>query len=409
MKHFFWIAVALIVVLLLMAVFTAGRPETFVVGQALPPGKIQPQVVAIWDRAYLLAPDGSLWAWGGTQYGSADIQLPRRSEIPRQIGTNRDWMKFSAGISHVLAIKSDHSLWGWGHNIWGELGASPASNGIPVRIDLGNDWQEVSLGNHHNLALKTNGSLWAWGLNREGQVGDPARTNWFSPQEILPGSRWRAISARGFNSYALRDDGTIWRWGFSTLPGNPKHDFEPRQIGDGTNWVAISAGDYHLLALNRDGSVWVHGPNAHLVAPHHTMSSVGGFAQLGSDYDWSEVHSGANYVTLRKADGSWWISGWLGKTHHDTPDRIEWTMDPWAFSSSGNTTILLAKDGGLWTWGDRLGSKQPRNIAKEALVWLLGQMSGSRSASPIGPIVDNEPHRVWNLPEQTNHPVANRP
>jgi len=413
MKRLSWILIALIAfVALLVLVITSGRrADAFVVGQPLPRGKIHPQVCATWDRAYLLAPDGSLWAWGGTRFGNADVQLPGASEIPRPVGTNHDWVKFSAGLSHVLAITADGSLWGWGDNSSGGLGVvSPASSTVPLRIGSENDWQEVSVASH-SLAIKTNGSLWAWGLNREGQVGDSAQTNWFEPREILPGSRWRAISTGHFNSYALRTDGTLWRWGLDPLAPGTKHDFTPRQLGDDTNWVAISAGEFHLLALKRDGSVWLHGQNAHLVAPRDALSSVSGLVQFGRDQDWREIYSGANCVTLRKADGSWWVCGLLarGKARVDTPRRIEWAMDPWAFSGGGSTGILLAKDGNLWSWGDRLGSKAPRNLLKDGLQWFERLLSGRRGfrANP-DPIVDTAPHKVWSLPAQTTQsPDAN--
>lgn len=411
MKRLLWIAITLlafVVVLVLVTTLVGRRDAAFVFGPPLPPGKVCPEVSATWDRAYLLAPDGSMWAWGGTQFGSADIQLPGRSETPRQLGTNTDWRKFSASWVHVIAIKDDGSLWGWGNNGDGELGVDRfASTNTPIRLGRHHDWQDVRVGAGHTLALKTNGSLWAWGQNREGQVGDPARTNWFEPQEILPGTRWRAISAGYFNSYALRDDGTLWRWGLDPVTGGANHNLAPRQLGNATNWVAISAGEYHLMALARDGSIWVHGQNAHMVSPRDAAGSVTGLVQVGRDQDWREIYSGGNHVTLRKADGSWWVCGNrnLGNSRPAPPQQIEWTMEPWAFSASGRTGILLAKDGNLWTWGERLGSTGPRQIVKET-VWRLRRLLSGRgfTAGNPQPLVDGTPHKVWSLPPHIARP-----
>jgi alpha-tubulin suppressor-like RCC1 family protein len=403
MKRLLWILIALAVcAVVARSVMSLRRnaESPFAIGTALPPGKIEPQVSATWDRAYLLAPDGSLWAWGGTQFGSADVQLPGASEIPRQVGTNTDWIKFSASWAHVIAIKADGSLWGWGNNSLGELGVpGPASSTTPLRIGTDHDWLEVSVGACYSLALKTNDSLWAWGRNQEGQVGDAAQTNWFEPHEIVPGSRWRAISTGYFNSYALRDDGTLWRWGLDALTGGTKHDLTPRQLGNETNWAAISGGEYHLVARKQDGSIWLHGQNAHIVSPRDATGSVSGLVQLGSDHDWREIYSGANNVTLRKADGSWWVCG----------DRLEWEMEPWAFSGGGGARVLLAKDGTLWTWGERLGSKAPRQFLADLFRWVQRLLSGrggsiSAIAGNPEPLVDNAPHKVWTLPPPAHVP-----
>src|SRR5678815_3710428 len=96
-----------VLVILTVSVFLAfmvwiglgPKPKTsppFVVGPSRPPGRVQPQVVGAWDRGYLLAPDGSLWAWGGTTFGSADEQLGKRTATPCRLGTNTDWQKISA-------------------------------------------------------------------------------------------------------------------------------------------------------------------------------------------------------------------------------------------------------------------------------------------------------------------------
>jgi alpha-tubulin suppressor-like RCC1 family protein len=413
MKRLLWILIALVACAIgflgLWSLVGRQTEPTFTLGRVLPPGKIQPQVSATWDRAYLLAPDGSLWAWGGTQFGQVDVQNPGVSEIPRRVGTDSDWVKFAASWNHVLAIKADGSLWGWGNNSSGELATDPLKSVTsPIRIGIDHDWKEVSVGAAHSLALKTNGSLWAWGKNTEGQVGDGSRTNQFEVTEILPGSHWKAISAGSFNSYALRADGSIWGWGLDPLTGGANHDFEPRQIGLNTNWVGISAGDYHLIALQRDGTIWLHGQNAHVAASRAASTSATGLVPIGDDHDWREIYSGANHEILRKSDGTWWTCGQnaCGNVSCDSPQKMDLAFEPWAFSASGSTGILLAKDGVLWTWGDRLGSRQPRNLLKEAFYLLRKLMQGQKgTSSDPSPIVDKEPHKIWELPATTEQPA----
>lgn len=84
MKRLLWRLVALAVCIVVARTVMSLRRNAespLVIGAALPPGTIEPQVSTTWDLAYLLAPDGSLWAWGGTQFGSADVQSPGASEL----------------------------------------------------------------------------------------------------------------------------------------------------------------------------------------------------------------------------------------------------------------------------------------------------------------------------------------
>lgn len=414
MKLILWLSIGLVVcgavVLALWSAIGLQTEPPFVVGPSLPAGKVAPRVAGTWDSGYLLAPEGSLWAWGGTQFGKADIQNPGRSEIPRRVGTNSDWVKFAASWNHVLALKADHSLWGWGNNSSGELATnSPSSVTSPIRIGIDHDWMEVSVGATHSLALKTNGSLWAWGKNANGQVGDDAGTNQFQTSEILPGSRWKAISAGAFNSYALRNDGTVWGWGLDPITGGRNHDFTPRQIGNASNWLAIAAGDYHLVALQGDGTVWVHGQNAHVAAAKDASASVVAFVQIGTDTDWQEIYPGSNYEILRKSDGSWWRCGQdsNGGIQSDAPERMKFQFEPWSFAAGNSTDILLARDGTLWTWGERLGSIQSRNHIHNALA-ALQNLIFRRSASSFGPTprVDRVPHQIWKLPATLRQPAG---
>ena len=69
---------------------------------------------------------------------------------------------FSAGEYHVLALRSDGTVVGWGDNTYGQAaGAGPGITGI-------------SAGAYHSLALTTNGTVLAWGNNGYGQTTVPS-------------------------------------------------------------------------------------------------------------------------------------------------------------------------------------------------------------------------------------------
>lgn len=54
----------------------------------------------------------------------------------------------------------------------GELGTVYAGEQrSPVRVGKDANWETVFAADDHSLALRTDGSLWAWGNNLHGQLG----------------------------------------------------------------------------------------------------------------------------------------------------------------------------------------------------------------------------------------------
>jgi alpha-tubulin suppressor-like RCC1 family protein len=150
---------------------------------------LAPQLVSAIDGAILLAPDGSLWCWGGNhRQNPGFLGTEQVIDVPERFGSDHDWRRVAASFMHALAIKADGSLWGWGRNYSGQLGR-PASKELvakPTRIGRDTDWAQISVGEGHCLALKTDGSLWAW------SGGDyPDRHQEYAVIRALKGSEWR--------------------------------------------------------------------------------------------------------------------------------------------------------------------------------------------------------------------------
>ena len=132
------------------------------------------------EHTLALKNNGTLWAWGNNLTGQLGDGTSGgvHTGLPKQIGTDEDWLMVSAGGAASFAIKTDGSLWGWGNNSYGQQGdGSNLDKTVPTRIGTATDWKTVAAGAYHTLALKNDGSLWSAGLNTRGQLGLGNRVN----------------------------------------------------------------------------------------------------------------------------------------------------------------------------------------------------------------------------------------
>jgi alpha-tubulin suppressor-like RCC1 family protein len=409
---------AALIGVVLQVVVSQYHPPGIWMGKPLPPGKVKPQLVNDGDSVLLLAPNGSLWTWGGTEFGFTNLfQQPVRSEMPRRMGSDSDWMNVTAIWTHTLALKTDGSLWGWGGSAQGQFGQTnvPKSDRTPARIGIETNWSQVCVGVDHSLALKIDGSLWAWGGNSNGQLGDGTTNNRFFPTMIGTERDWRTISATAFNSLAVKSNGTIWGWG---RPISGK-ELVPTQIVPGTNWLAISThnyGDgYVLTALKTDGTLWLNWPDA---VQGYAPASVN-FTQIGRDNDWTAVYTGLESFFARKRDGSWWVCGWNGYgmlgvgpniDSLASPQRLPFSFEPWAFAPGDGSTLLLGKDGKLWSWGKRLGAQNPSALRKKFEAFVAPAVNRFPSLGfLIKSDTDLTPHLLWELPPEVRRSLGSEP
>jgi hypothetical protein len=409
------VAAALIFVVLLVVV-SQSHPPGIWLGKPLPPGKVKPQLANDLDTAVLLAPDGSLWAWGGSDNSNMCVfSQPSLSQVPRRVGSESDWMQVAVGGGHTMALKNDGSLWSWGWNEHGEAGQASLTNhyDTPTRIGKETNWSQICAGGYYNVALKRDGSLWAWGRNSFVQLDDWTTNDRLVPTMVGKDRDWRTIATEGREGYAIKANGTIWAW------GQGSDDLALDQIGSGTNWLAISASDVGLLALTTDGTLWVRGPGAHFLASAFVSRPTTNLTQIGSETDWAEVYAKAYSFFACKKDGSWWVSGMnftgelglgAGPVLVRSPQRLRFGFEPWAFSLGIQTTFLLGKDGRLWTWGSRLGTRRPsapRLKMHNLLAPLMDEFPSIRSI--IESDTDWTPHLLWELPPEVRRSLGAGP
>jgi alpha-tubulin suppressor-like RCC1 family protein len=138
-----------------------------------------------YSAAALLA-NGEVWAWGRNTEGQLGAGTQIDSPLAVKTLVLRDTKLLMPGLANTFAMESDGMLWAWGQ---GELGAKSAhldgEAWVPQRIHEFPNALAVSGGEWFTLGVKTDGSVWGIGHNGFGQLGR-GNTN--------PGPTWAPAS-----------------------------------------------------------------------------------------------------------------------------------------------------------------------------------------------------------------------
>ncbi len=254
-----------------------------------------------------LKSDGTVWAWGNNSKGELGIgntdSKNRAVQVKADANSPLTGVKaIAAGGSHSLALKSDGTVWVWGNNESGQLGKDPkaaqgaiTSSTTPLQVTgITGTAVAIAAGGSHSLALMEDGSVWAWGYNYFGQLGaakvlgnptldpnNPASYYRIEPAMITGLSSVSGITAGLDHSVALLADGTLVAWGYNgygqlgnaaTLNINvpdPTQNPVPQQVVKTAaaphvplgNIRSVVAVGHHTLAVDGDGNFWAWGNN----------------------------------------------------------------------------------------------------------------------------------------------------
>lgn len=325
-----------------------------------------------------------LWTWGYNNIGQLATGTTTFASSPVQtIASGANWKTIDAGASVVAGIKSDGTLWLWGSNGYGQLGDNTTvSKSSPVQtIATGTNWKSVSCGANHVMAIKTDGTLWGWGSNSNVyQLGTGNVNNYSSPVQIAGGgTNWKQVSCGQNHSGAIKTDGTLWMWGqggnFAYYEGKlGTGDLNNRStpvqtIAAGTNWKLVSCGAYSTTAIKTDGTLWVWGKNDQgELGTGNTTPYSSPVQTIAGGTNWKQVSisrsGGTGYTQVMsaiKTDGTLWLCGYnyygqLGGSYGYSVSSPVQTVSGgtnWKKVVSSVTAVAAIKtDGSLWLWGN---------------------------------------------------------
>ena len=286
-------------------------------------------------------------------------------------------ISIEAGVTHIIALKKDQTVWTVGSNWYGELGVGTINaRNVPTPIPNLTSITAVSAGtvsvnpsarwSSHTLALRADGVVWAWGSNGYGQLGQGTIGYGLSsstPLQVQNLTSATAVAGGADHSLALRQDGTVWAWGRNDYGelGNASSisSGAPLQVVALDSVSAIAAGYAHSLALKKDGTVWAWGYNdSGQLGDGSTTDRTTPIQVLGLTTVIA-IATGSNHSLALKQDGTVWAWGtnYLGHlgdgsvTQRNAPVQVANLQNVRSIAAGGSHTMAVQQDGTVWTWG----------------------------------------------------------
>jgi len=218
---------------------------------------------------------GVVWGWGVHYYGQ--LGTGARGYNSAAVPLLQDVQKIDTSETNSFALKNDGTVWVWGQatGLQGD-GTSNSTQGIndflnPVQIKALSNIVDINSGTMHVLALKSDGTVWSWGNSSIGTLG---RSEWkesllkANTPMMVPGLKNIKSIHAGTNFSAATDEaGITWAWGtlssYFDIVERPVLKWEPVKLIDFPIKKMDGTGK-GIYVTKPDGTLWEVQKTLHL-------------------------------------------------------------------------------------------------------------------------------------------------
>lgn len=166
----------------------------------------------------ITSPGAALYCWGDNHGGQLGDGTTIDRAAPAAVMPGVRWRTVSSGSylrdGNSCGIQEDGSLWCWGDNGYGQVGAGNDDSLVPLHVSPAVAWRSVSVGGLHVCAIDETDALWCWGGNQEGQLGaDTGKADRRAPEKVKSDMAWQEVAAGAAHTCALTKTGALYCWG----------------------------------------------------------------------------------------------------------------------------------------------------------------------------------------------------
>lgn len=138
-------------------------------------GNTVAHVAVGYENVCVIKIDGTTWCWGENLFGGVGDGTTTNRLTPTQASSLKtDAVQLSLHEAHACARKKDGTIWCWGDSHYGSLGQEEGSadRSVPIQVTgFSGPAVELATGRCHSCARLGDATVWCWGYDTHGELG----------------------------------------------------------------------------------------------------------------------------------------------------------------------------------------------------------------------------------------------
>lgn len=342
------------------------------------------EISAGYNHSMALKRDGTVWVWGTNYDGVLGAYFQGIEPYAIKMYDISDVWKISAGYACSLVLKKDGTVWGWGRDYYGQLVNDGDVAPVPIKIKGLENIISISIGINHAMAIKNTGEVYCWGINLNGQIGDGTYCSYKKPTKTKNLTDIIDIGAGMFFSIALDKYGNVWAWGdnyWGTLgDGTEMNDYPlPKKVEGLPKIKNISASYGSIIAIDEQGNVWTWGRYVGYLLENGALKNENRPIKINELQNIIDASNGDYHQIFLKNDGTVWgrMDNYYGQLgigefgYEPTPVPTKAPLNLVQVDGGYLYSLALKDDGTVWSWGYNYFGQLGIGKTKDELLYSL--------------------------------------